>query len=124
MKEEGVTVTAEDEWDIEDFGITQRLLDARAYGVIVVFRFDDGNGNVRFVVENVVGALPGSTGVHLPPNMDPAVGKADLFPYLGMDIPPGPDEMGRDELGANIALAEGVFVHAITLTRIPPVCVA
>jgi hypothetical protein len=40
-----------------------------------------------------------------------------------MDAPPGRDKMGRNELGANVTLAEGFLVHAITFKRIPPVCV-
>lgn len=84
--EEGVAVAAEDKRDIEDFGITQRLLDACANSVIVVFRFDDGNGNVRFVAENVVGALPSPTRMDFPPNIDPAVGETDLFTSSPMSV--------------------------------------
>ena len=62
-------------------------------------------------MQNVVGTPPGSTRVDLPPNIDPAVGEADFFTYLVMDVPPGRDDIGRDELGANVTLAEGFLVH-------------
>ena len=39
VKEEGVTVTAEDERDVENFGVIQRLLDARVrLSVVIVLR--------------------------------------------------------------------------------------
>ena len=117
MKQEGVTVAAEDERDVEDFGVIQRLLDARADCVFIVLRLNDGDGNVRFVIENVVGPLPGSTGVEFPPDINPAVREADFLTHLVMKVPPGLDKMGRDELGTNIALAEGFLVHTVITAK-------
>ena len=44
MEEEGVAVAAEDERNVERFGVAEGLLDAGADRVVVVLRLDDGDG--------------------------------------------------------------------------------
>ena len=46
------------------------------------------------------------------PNIDAAVGEADFFANLGVNVPASRHEAGRDELGADVAFAKGFFVHA------------
>ena len=53
-----------------------------------------------------------------PPDINPAVGEADFFTHLVMNIPPGRDKMGRDELGTNVALAEGFLVHTVIFKKV------
>ena len=59
VEEKAVAVAAEDERNVEGFGVgvAEGLLHARADGVVVVLRLDDGDGDVGLVVEDVVSAL-------------------------------------------------------------------
>ena len=86
--------------------------------MFVVLRLNDGDGNVRFVIENIVGALSGSTRVEFPPDINPPVGEADFFTHLVMNVPPGRDKIGRDELGADVTLAEGFLVHTVIFKKV------
>ena len=61
---EAVAVAAEDERDVEGIRVGESLLNARTDGVVVVLCFDDGGGNVRLEVEDVVGAFLRAAGVH------------------------------------------------------------
>ena len=57
MKDKAVAIGGEDKGDIESGGVIESLLDAIAHGTGIYFRFDDGDGDVGFVVEDIVGAL-------------------------------------------------------------------
>ena len=81
--------------------------------MVVVLRLDDGDGDVRLVVEDVVGALGLAAGDHLAANDDPALGEVDLLANLRHDIPARLLHGGRDELGADVALAEVFFIHSV-----------
>jgi len=75
-----------------------------------VFDLDEGDGNVRFVVENVVGALGLATGDQPAADDDPAFGERDLLSNLRQDIPARLLDSGRDELSADVAFAEVFLV--------------
>ena len=49
--QEGVAVGAVGERNVEDLGVFKRLLHAGADGVVVVLGLDDGDRDVRLVVE-------------------------------------------------------------------------
>jgi hypothetical protein len=54
------------------------LLHAATDWVTIVFGFDQGDGDVRFIVENVIGALGFATRNQLASNDDAALGKINL----------------------------------------------
>ena len=68
--------------DVEGRGILESLLHAVADGVVVVFGLDEGDGDVRLVVEDVVGALGLAAGDQLAADDDPAFGEVDLLANL------------------------------------------
>src|SRR5690606_10582138 len=72
---------------------------------------DQGERDVRLVIEDVVGALGLAAGDELATHDDPALGEADLLADLQHLVPPGLPQGGRDELGANVAFAEGPLIH-------------
>ena len=82
MEHEAVAVGGEDERDVERLGVLERLLHAVADGVVVVLGLDDGERDVRLVVEDVVGALGLAARDQLAADDDPALGEADLLADL------------------------------------------
>ena len=81
------------------------LLHAAADRVVIVFGFDQSNGNVRLVVENVIYALSFVAGYELATYNDAAFRKTNLFTNLPLDLPTGVDNCGRNILCANVAFA-------------------
>ncbi len=57
VEQEGVAVRGEDEGDVKCLAIFEPLLHPGADGLGVVLRFDERDGDIRLVVEDVVGAL-------------------------------------------------------------------
>ena len=76
VEEKGVAVGGEDERDVEGRGVLQGLLHAVADAVVVVLCLDQGDGDVRLVVENVVGTLGFAAGDELAADDDPALGES------------------------------------------------
>jgi hypothetical protein len=74
-----------------------------------VFGLDQGNRNVRPVIEDVVGTLGFATGMQLAPDDDAALGEGDFLTNLRVQIPAGSGERRSDELGADVAFGEGLF---------------
>ena len=106
MKEEAIAVAAEDERNVERLGIAKGLLHSCADGVVVVLGLDDREGNVGLVVEDVVHPLLRAASVNFSPHIDAAIGEADFFANLGVEIPSRRHEAGCDKLGADVAFAE------------------
>jgi hypothetical protein len=71
-----------------------------------VLGLNDGDRNVRLVVEDVVGALDLTPGMQLAPDDDPAFGKGDFFPNLGVQIPARRGDGGRDEFAADVTFGK------------------
>ena len=118
MEYEAVAVRTEDEGDLQRFGIVERLLHAVADAVGVVLRLDQGDRNVRLVVENKVGLLRLAARHQLAAHDDAALGEIDLLPNLHHLVPACALDGRQDELGADIALGEASLVH----TGQPPPC--
>ena len=57
MEDEAVAVGGKHEGDVEGLGVAQSLLHAVAHGVGVVLGFDQGDGDVGLVMEDVIGPL-------------------------------------------------------------------
>src|SRR5436190_12707531 len=58
----------------EDFGVVHRLLEAIARRMLIIFGFDDGNGEVGGVTEDVIGAFARLAGMAFTGGDDPAIG--------------------------------------------------
>ena len=71
-------------------GVVERLLHAVADAVVVVLGLDDGDRDVRLVVEDVVGALGLAARDQLAADDDPALGEADLLADLRHLVPARP----------------------------------
>jgi len=110
MKKEGVAIAAEDKGNVEGFGIAEGLLHSRAYGVVVVLGFDDREGDVGLVIENVIDALLRASSVDFSSHIDSTISETNLFANLGVEVPARCHEAGRDELRAYVAFTEGFFV--------------
>ena len=87
MFEEGVAIGAVGKGNVEDLGVFERLLHTGADGMIVVFRFDDGDRDARLVEKKVVGLLGFAALDRLAANDDTALREIDLLPKLGHHIP-------------------------------------
>ena len=83
--------------------------------MVVVLGFDNGDGDIGLVIEDVVGALGFAAGDEPAPDDDPALGEADFLADLGELVPAGLLQGRGDELGADVALAEGFLVHGADL---------
>ncbi len=117
MEEERVAVGGEDEGDVESLAVLKPLLHPSADGVVVVLRFDKGYGDVRLVVEDVVGALGLASDDELSANDDAAFREADLLANLRHHVPARLFDGRCDELRADIAFAEVLLVHDAGRTR-------
>ena len=104
IEHETVTVGRVPDRDIQGDGVVEGLLHAVADGVVVVLGLDQRDGDIRLVVEDVIGPLA--------PYNDAALGEANLLADLRHLVPPGTAQSGGDELGADVAFAEASFVHS------------
>jgi hypothetical protein len=111
MKDKSVAVRRKHKWDIQGCRIVERLLYAVADAVVVVLCLDDGNRDIRLVIEDVIGALRLATGDKLAAHDDAAFGESDLLANLHHPIPARALDCGADELGTDVALAEVFLVH-------------
>ncbi len=90
---------------------------AVADAAVIVFGFNDGEGNVRLVIKNVVGELGLAAGDEFAADDDSALGEVDLLPNLQQLIPSRLSHGRRNELGTDVTLAERFFVEFGHITR-------
>lgn len=111
MKHESVAVRGEDERDVERRGVGEALLDATGHAVRIVLGLDQGQRDVPFEIEDIVGPLGLAARDQPAAHDDAALGGthlvADLQHLVASRLPQG----GRDELGADVAFAECALVH-------------
>src|SRR5262245_45084719 len=117
VKEEGVAIGSKDKGDAENFGVLKCLLHSVADAVVVVLGLDQRQRAVRLVQEDVIGAFPQSPCDEFAADNDSALREADLLANLRDDVPPGLLDCGRDELRADVALAECFLVHVAKRPR-------
>jgi hypothetical protein len=89
MEHEAVAIGRKDEGNVERVGVLQRLLHAVADAVVVVLGLNKSKGDVRLVVENVIGAFGLAAGDELAPDDDPPLGEANFLANLRHLIPAG-----------------------------------
>ena len=111
MEVEAVAVAAEDKGNIKGSRVIEGLLDTRGNGVRVVLCLNNRNGNVRLVVEDVIGPFPTAPSMEFPSDIDATVREFYFSTNLKILIPTGRNDSRGNELRANIALSEGFFVQ-------------
>ena len=103
VKYETVAIGGKHEGDVQRFGVVERLLHAVADAVRIVLGFDDREGDVGLVVQDVVGALGLAACDQLAADDDAALGEAYLLADLEHFVPARATEGGGDEFGADVA---------------------
>jgi hypothetical protein len=78
--------------------------------MVVVLRLDDGDGDVRLVIKDVIGALRFAARHELAPDDDASLGEGDLLADLHHPVPARALHGRAGELGADISLAEVLFI--------------
>ena len=111
MEQKAVSVAAEYEGGVESIAIGQRLLHAVAEAMVVVLGFDDGDGHVLFVAQNVIRAPTFTPSVQSPAHNDSASGERYLFAHLAVHVPACLLQSRVDELAADVPLSELFLVH-------------
>ena len=108
---ERVAVGAEGAGDVDHAGVAQGLLHPVADSVVVVLRFDDGDGYPGFPKQNVVRKflLLLVSGRHIPPDDDGSWGKRDLATDLSKLIPTSAFDCRCDEEITDVDFAECLF---------------
>ncbi len=89
MKQETIAVAGKHEGDVERFCVVQPLLHAGTKAIRLILGFDQGDGLIGAEVQDVVGTLAFAPAMQLAANDDSALGEADLFTNLSMQIPSG-----------------------------------
>ena len=79
------------------------MLDAGAERVFVVFGFDDGDGDVGLVTEDVVGSFAWTAAGAVAFDLDATIGEGDFFKYLGMPIPASALQSWMDIFAADVS---------------------
>ena len=96
-------IAAVNRGDIEYFGVRQGLLDAGAERVFVVFGFDDGDGDVGLVTEDVVGSFARTAAGAVAFDLDAAIGEGDFFKYLAVPLPASALQSWMDVFAADVS---------------------
>jgi len=73
---------------------------------VVVLGLDHREGDVRLVLQDVVGPFRPASRHHLAADNDPPLGETDFFAQLRELIPASPSQGGGDELRADVAFAQ------------------
>ena len=89
VEDETIAVRREDKRQLERPRVFERLLHAVADAAVVVLCLDHRERDVRFVVEDVVGALGFAAQDDLAPDDDTALREADFLAQLRDLVPPG-----------------------------------
>ena len=106
-----VPVRRKRERHVEGFRVAEGLLHSAADRVAVVLGLDHGQGQVRPVVQQVVGPLLPAAGGHLAPDLDAAGGEGVLTPDLRGPLPPRLLYRRGDEGVAYLRFVQAVLVH-------------
>lgn len=111
MKQEPIPIAAEHARDVEYPSIVECLLDACPHGVGIVFRLDDGDGDVWLIIKDIVGPLAFAPCGEFAPHVDFTIGERDFFEELRVLVPASGFEGGGDVLGADVPFGEELFVQ-------------
>ena len=103
MEYKAVAIRGKDEGDFKGGSVVEPLLHTIADAVVVVLNFDESDGDIGFVVKNIIGSLAFTACDELASNDDPPLGEADFFAYLGHLIPSRLFHSWKYEFGADVA---------------------
>lgn len=106
MEQKPIPIAAEHAGDVEYPGIIECLLDTCPHGVGIVLRLDDGDGDIRLIIKDIIGPLALTTGGEFAPHINLACRKRDFFEELGVLVPASGFEGGGDVLGADVPLGK------------------
>src|SRR6185312_5680173 len=87
VENKAVTVGGENKGDLQGAGVFEPLLHSIADAVAVVLGFNQGDGDVRLIIEDKVSLLSLAAADQLAPDDDPTLGEIDLLPDLLHVIP-------------------------------------
>ena len=112
VRGEAVAVRTERTGNVHDLRVAKCLLQAVADGVVIVFRFNDGNRNTRLLVEDIIRKflLLFISACNVSPNDHRTRRKRDLAPNLRHLIPSGPLDCRRYQKIADVDFCESPFV--------------
>ena len=96
---------------MQRLGIVEGLLHTVARRVGVVLGFNQGNGEIGLVVQDVIGPLGLAPADQLAAHDNAACGEADLAANLRCLVPAGLVQGRGNELGAHVAFAEACLLH-------------
>ena len=83
--------------------------------MVIIFGLDNGDRDVGLVLEDAISPFRFAPTYKLASNDDAALREADFLADLGHFIPPCLLYSGDNELGADMAFPELLFVHAAIL---------
>lgn len=78
--------------------------------MIIVFRFNDCQGDIGFIIEDVIGNPAFSPLHRITRDQNLAFGDIDLFSDLSQTIPAGPLDCWGDVLRADISFRQTFFI--------------
>lgn len=81
--------------------------------MVIVLRFDQGDGNIGFVIEDIVRALRFAASNQLSTDDDSAFRETDLLTYLQHLVPDRAINLRRNEFAAYVALTEELFFFEV-----------
>ena len=114
MPQKSVAVGAECKWDVKKLGVIKRLLHSIADRMIVILRFNDCDGDVWFVVKQLINFLSLTAFDAPTSNNDRPVCKIDFLTNLRHHIPFRvicACNSGSDELRSDVRFRKVFFVH-------------
>ena len=79
--------------------------------MVVVLRLDDGNRNIRLIIEDVVCAFLLSTRMKLSLHIDPAGSKRFFLSNLKVNVPARLRKGRSDKFCANVPFCQGLSVE-------------
>ena len=85
--------------------------------MVVVPGLHHRDGDVRLVVQDVVGELALAPSDHASADDDLTVGQVDLLTHLGIDVPPGRGQRRGDELGTDVPFRQVFLVHGVPASQ-------
>ena len=111
MLHETIAVGGIDERHVQHLGVCQDLIHAHADAVVVIFGFDDGEGHIGLVIEEIVNPFAvGAAHRHRAAHDDPAGIEGYFFANL-TGLPACVLDRGRNVAGADFLFGELLFAH-------------
>ena len=114
MKHKAIAIGGKHKGNVQGSGVVEGLLHAVTDSAGVLLGFDERDAEVGFVfvMQDVVDPFALASTDQLAAHVDLPLGEWVLLADLRHEVPPGTAQGRRDDLGANVALAQPLFVHS------------